>query len=146
MIKKRTSRQDGSVLLESLIAILIFSMGILALVALLGASVKNTTSAKYRTEASLLVNQVIGQMWVGDKTALATDYGSATSGAKYTAWKDQVAEALPGIVDAIEEPAVDGVNLPVIEVDGNQVTVRVFWQAPGDVDPHNYFAVTQIHD
>lgn len=138
MMKSRTSKQKGSVLLESLIAILIFSMGILALVALLGASVKNTASAKYRTEASLLANQVIGQMWVDDKTALATDYGSAASGVKYLAWKDQVAQALP---------AVAGANLPVIEVDGNnQVTVKVYWQAPGDIDPHNYVAVTQIHE
>lgn len=133
-------KQRGSVMLESLIAILIFSMGILALVAMLGVSVKNTTSAKYRSEASLLANQVIGEMWVGDKTnsVLLSDYGSATEGAKYTAWKEKVEETLPGVGDD---------NAPTIVIDGdNMVTVTVYWQAPGETDQHQYAAVTHIHD
>ncbi len=134
-------------MLESLIAILIFSMGILALVALLGASVKDTTSAKYRTEASLLVNQVIGEMWLGDKTnaTLAANYGETGEG--YRDWKDKVAQTLPGIADAVVAPPVAGQNLPTITIDGdNMVTVTVFWQAPGESKPHNYAAVTRIHD
>lgn len=134
------SKQRGSVMLESLIAILIFSMGILALVAMLGVSVKNTTSAKYRSEASLLVNQVIGEMWVGDKTnaALTSAYASATGGAKYAAWKEKVEETLPGVSDD---------NAPTIAIDGdNMVTVTVYWQAPGDTEQHQYAAVTHIHD
>lgn len=148
MIRISPSGQRGSVMLESLIAILIFSMGILALVALLGASVKNATSAKYRTEASLLANQVIGEMWVGDKTntTLAANYGSQ-AGDGYKAWKDKVVQALPGVVNAVEEPPVDGVNLPTIEVNpDNRVTVTVYWQAPGDTDRHNYVAMTQINE
>lgn len=134
------SKQCGSVMLESLIAILIFSMGILALVAMLGVSVKNTASAKYRSEASLLVNQVIGEMWIDDKanSALISAYGSAAEGAKYTAWKEKVEETLPGVGDD---------NAPTIAIDGdNMVTVTVYWQAPGDTGQHQYAAVTHIHD
>lgn len=126
-------------MLESLIAILIFSMGILALVALLGASVKNTASAKYRTEASLFANQVIGEMWAGNRTnaALIADYGTA-SGDKYEAWKDRVVQTLPGVVEA---------NLPTIAVAAdNTVTVTVYWQAPGEADQHKYTTVARIHD
>lgn len=132
-------KQRGSVMLESLIAILIFSMGILALVALLGASVKDTASAKYRTDASLLANQVIGQMWTGDKTnaTLITDYGTAT-GLPYVEWKGKVVQALPGVA---------GATLPTIAIDANNaVTVTVFWQAPGESGPHNYVAVTRLHE
>jgi type IV pilus assembly protein PilV len=139
-------KQRGSVMLESLIAILIFSMGILALVALLGASVKNTASAKYRTEASLLANQVIGEMWADDKTnaALVANYGTAT-GAQYAAWKTKVSQALPGVVDAAGDPPAGGENLPTIAVDSdNTVTVTVYWQAPGEADQHKYVAVTRI--
>jgi len=53
--------QEGVVLLESLIAILIFSMGILALVGLQGAMVKNTSDAKYRAEATFIAQQRLGQ-------------------------------------------------------------------------------------
>lgn len=133
-------------MLESLIAILIFSMGILALVALLGASVKDTASAKYRTEASLLANQVIGQMWTGDKTnaALVASYGEQ-SGTQYQAWKDTVIRTLPGVIDADASGASSGQNLPTIQIDANNnVTVTVRWQAPGESTPHNYVAVTRI--
>ncbi len=138
-------KQRGSVMLESLIAILIFSMGILALVALLGASVRDTASAKYRTDASLLANQIIGQMWTGDKTnaTLISDYGTGTdpgaaTGAQYVAWKAKVVLALPGVV---------GATLPTIAIDANNaVTVTVFWQAPGESGSHNYVAITRIHD
>lgn len=132
-------KQRGSVMLESLIAILIFSMGILALVALLGASVKNTASAKYRTEASLFANQVIGEMWTSNRTnaSLVADYGT-DSGDKYEAWKERVVQTLPGVAEA---------NLPSISVAAdNTVTVTVYWQAPGETDQHKYVAVTRIHD
>ena len=58
-----SAKQQGSVLLEGLIAILIFSMGILALVGLQAAAIKNSSDAKYRADASYLANQIIGQMW-----------------------------------------------------------------------------------
>jgi len=140
--------QRGSLMLESLIAILIFSLGILSLVALLGVSVKDTASAKYRTEASLLANQVIGEMWTGDKTnaTLIANYGTDT-GAQYLAWKAKVAQALPGVADAVATPPSAAQNLPtiVIGADGT-VTVTVFWQAPGESGSHNYVAITRIHD
>jgi type IV pilus assembly protein PilV len=55
--------QAGVMLLEALIGILIFSLGILSLVALQATSIQLTSDAKYRTDASLLANRLIGQMW-----------------------------------------------------------------------------------
>lgn len=55
--------QQGVVLLESLIAILIFSMGILALVGLQAAMITNTTDARYRAEANYIAQQRLGAMW-----------------------------------------------------------------------------------
>ena len=46
--------QSGVMLLEALIAILIFSLGILSLVALQATAVQLTSDAKYRTDATLL--------------------------------------------------------------------------------------------
>ncbi|MEN3291928.1 MAG: type pilus assembly protein PilV [Burkholderiales bacterium] len=128
-------------MLEGLIAILIFSFGILALVGLLGMSVKDTTNAKYRTDASLLAGEVIGQMWVGDKsnTALAASF-SDPAGAGYLAWKAKVIATLPGITDA-----APGANLPTIAIGAdNKVTVTVRWKAPGESGAHNYVAITRI--
>lgn len=55
--------QQGVILLEALIAILIFSMGVLALVGLQAAMIKNTTEAKFRSEAAFLAQQRIGLIW-----------------------------------------------------------------------------------
>lgn len=55
--------QQGVVLLEALIAILIFSMGILAVVGLQAAMIKNTSDARFRSEASFMAQQRIGLIW-----------------------------------------------------------------------------------
>jgi type IV pilus assembly protein PilV len=55
--KPSATTQKGAILLESLIAMLIFSMGILALVGLQAAMVSNTSDAKYRSVASYLAQQ-----------------------------------------------------------------------------------------
>ncbi|MBI5438475.1 MAG: hypothetical protein HY936_05950 [Nitrosomonadales bacterium] len=57
------SAQQGLVLLEAMIAILIFSMGILAIVGLQAAMIKNTADSKSRVEASYIAKQRIGLMW-----------------------------------------------------------------------------------
>lgn len=63
--------QQGVVLLEALVAILIFSMGILALVGLQAAMVKNTSDSKYRSEASYIAERRIGMMWADPTNAAA---------------------------------------------------------------------------
>ena len=56
--------QQGVVLLESLIAILIFSLGVLGIVGLQAAMIKNTSEANYRADASHIARQRIGKMRV----------------------------------------------------------------------------------
>lgn len=57
-------RQDGVVLIEALVAILIFSLGILGLVALGGQAVGAQSDAQYRTEASGLADAIAGEIAV----------------------------------------------------------------------------------
>ncbi len=130
------SHQKGSVVLEALIAILIFSIGILGIVGLQATAIIDSASAKFRTDASLLANQVVGQMWVDDKTntSLVTNY-SSPSGAKYLAWKSGVVNALPG---ASATP-------PTVTIDGsNNVTVTVWWKRPDESTAHKYEAIANI--
>lgn len=139
-MKRIADTQRGSMLLESLIAILIFSMGILSIVALLGASVKDTSNAKYRTDASLLANQIIGEMWVDDRTnaKLVANY-SNPSGPQYLSWEKTVAKTLPGVTAANS-------TLPTIAIDTNNVvTVTLKWQAPGESSVRNYVAIARIN-
>lgn len=140
--------QRGSILLEALFGILIFSMGILALVGLQASSIKQVSSGKYRTDASLLANQLVGQMWISDRsfTALNASF-SSPSGARFLSWKADVAAALPGVAN--NPPTVT-----IVDVAGSsaatahrQATVTVRWKAATEAaaDPvHSFTLVAQI--
>jgi type IV pilus assembly protein PilV len=131
--------QSGVALLEALVGILIFSVGILALMGLQAQSIRNTVEAKYRNEAAYLANQVIGQMWVDRANLAAYDTAGGANG-NMVNWRNQVAATLPGIV-------VGGANSPTITVAGTQVTVTVFWKMPGaDSVTRQLLVVAQIND
>lgn len=149
-MKMMRNKQRGSFVLEALIAILLFAIGILAIIGLQAASIRNAAGAKYRTDASLLANQIIGQMWVTDKTnaTLSSCFNGpgATSGVcptagtmDYTTWATAVASAVPGISGSANKPSVS-INA------NNVATVTVYWQAPNENAPHNYSTVARIND
>ena len=158
----RASRQSGVMLIEALIALLIFAIGILGIVGLQAAATTASSDAKYRSEAALIANELIGQMWVSDRTQatlLAAFSSSPTAGPGYTAWAwvgtntaspgtqtapalGTVLERLPGAIS--NPPTVAIVQDSTTIVPTNVVTVTVFWQSPNDTTLHNYVAVAQI--
>ena len=131
--------QSGVVLLEALLAILIFSLGIIALVGLQAAAVQQSADAKYRTEAALLTHEIIGQMWVSDRTTavLQANFNSP-GGAAYVNWLARVGGILPGVAANPATVAIDGQGI---------ATITVFWNAPNEpagTMPHQYVAIAQI--
>jgi type IV pilus assembly protein PilV len=137
-LKVLITRQKGIVIIENMIALLIFAMGILGIVGLLAMSTKNVAAAKYRNDASLLANQIIGQMWVDDKTNASLKTNYENGGAKYLTWVAAVSSALPGV-------AVD-VNPPIISINANNVaTITVRWQAPGESTVHKFEVIARIN-
>lgn len=143
---QQPGKQQGSMLIEALVAILIFSMGILAIVGLQATSVKLSTDAKYRSDASLLANQLIGQMSVAapDTATLIAGF-SSPNGADYLTWvASSVQPNLPGVTGArLPTVAVVAVNA------ATQVTVTLRWQAPSEADAstvHSYIAIAQIRN
>lgn len=126
MAKQTHAYQQGAILIEALIAIVIFSFGILAISGLQGAMMKNTADATYRAEASYLVQQLVGNMLI-NPLALARGSSSASS--------------LPGGIISVT---------PVAGGSGGRVNISVTWRVPGEVDTsgnqivHNYQAVSSI--
>lgn len=139
---KMHKQQTGVMLLEALIAILIFSMGILAIVGLQAASITASGEAKYRSDASLLANQLIGQMWVSNRTPATLQAAFQTGGASYVAWAADVQSVLPGV--AANPPTV-GV-LPVVGPNAttSQVTITISWKTPSGSAVHRYQTMAQI--
>jgi type IV pilus assembly protein PilV len=133
----RRRGQAGFSLIEALVAILLFSLGVLSLVGLQVSAVQQATQAKLRSEASLLADKLIATMWVTDRTA-ATLATFNTGGTRYNTWLAEVQAALPG----------SGANAPTVTVTANgQVTVNVFWKAPSEPasNPvHNFVTITQM--
>jgi type IV pilus assembly protein PilV len=116
--------EQGVMLIEALLGILIFSIGILALLGMQALAIKNTTDARYRSEASFLINQITSQMWV-DTTNIAL-YANAGYAPRDN-WVTTVAATLPGV------DVANGINVPTIAIAaGNQVTVTVNWLQPGE--------------
>ncbi|MCV2359498.1 type IV pilus modification protein PilV [Paucibacter sp. TC2R-5] len=152
---------SGFMLLEVLVALLIFALGVLGLVGLQANAVKQSGQAKYRADATLLANEMIGTMWVSNRSfaALTAGFGSAAGGAQYTAWKARVAAALPGaatypplvtIAQVNPLPALvgGGASAPAVGLTpSNRVTITLRWKSPSDPSgdpPSNLIVVTEI--
>lgn len=137
------SAQRGIVLLEALIGLLIFAVGILGLIGLQAASVKQASTAEYRSIAALQANDLISRMWVSDRAAdkLTTQFASP-SGPGYLAWKADWSNALPGAIDPdVSVSTVAGGGTDPIA--SSQVTVVVNWKAPND-EAHQYTVIAQL--
>jgi type IV pilus assembly protein PilV len=132
--------QSGGSLLEGLLAILIFSVGMLSLLMLLSASLVETGNARYRSEASLLASDLVAQMWTGDRslTELRARFTEPES-EDYRRWLAAVHSRLPGTSGTT--------NLPTVSInDQRQVKIQMFWQAPGDGRVHRLLTLATITD
>lgn len=135
---KSNAGQRGATLLEALLGILIFSVGILALVGMQALAIKYMSDAKYRSDAAFFANEIVGHMWV-NRGALGS-YAYDGTGAPPVAidgWVTSIQNGLPGVTAAA--------NLPTITVAGTTVTVIVRWQIPGAADPHQHIMVAYIN-
>jgi type IV pilus assembly protein PilV len=132
--------QRGMMLLEVLIAVMVFSIGILGIVGLQAASIRHVNDAQYRGEAIFLANALVSQMWADDRTAtnptyLDATYGDSGSGSGYAAFKE-MARRLPGTELSGNAPAIKVAPGPTPT--SSVVTVTVFWQLPGEQSAHNF--------
>jgi type IV pilus assembly protein PilV len=122
--------QKGTSLLEALVAILIFSTGVLAIVGVQAKSVALVSSTKFRSEAGLLADRIVSEMWVNSPNV--ANYVYPGSGAVppvlagATGWLNAVTSSLPGATSHPPQIALSNVG------GSNQVTVTIFWQSPGE--------------
>lgn len=132
--------QRGVMLLEALVAVLVFSLGILGVVALQAQSIRHVGDAQYRGEAIFLANALVSRMWTDDRSAtdpayLLATYSDRYNGPGYADFREMVAR-LPGAEQTQNAPQVTIAAGPTPL--SSVVTVTVFWQPPGDPTVHNY--------
>ena len=132
--------QAGVMLIEALIGILIFSIGILALIGMQGQAIRNTTDARYRSEAAFLATEVVGRMWIDIANLAKFDKDYAGTFAARDDWATKVSVTMPGVDLA-------GATRPTIELDTttNEVIVTIIWQQPGETVTRRLQMVNRIH-
>ena len=158
-MSKQTSprgRQQGVMLIEALIAILIFSIGILALVGMQSVAIKNVTDARSRSEAAFLAGELLSQMWVDQSINAVTqlntsnvtvaNYNYGGSGAvppRLVTWVGRVNAKLPG--STVVMPKVTITNATP---NGATVQIQIFWQNPEEASaglaPHSHTVMASI--
>jgi len=149
MPRRDLQGQSGVVLIEALLGILIFSIGILALIGMQSVAVKNTVDARYRTEAAYLASSVVSQMRLD--MANITLYPDTNTGsyAPRTTWRNQVEATLPGInIASVQRvPSISLVPGPTYAGDldaPNQITVVVRWLQPGETQERRFEIVSML--
>jgi type IV pilus assembly protein PilV len=118
--------QRGVVLLEALISILLFSMGVLALVGLQAAMIKNTADSKFRADASYIAQQKIGMLWADPVNVIANLEPAPGT---------DISSMLPNGLRIVTQP--DPINSP------NLFMITIKWQQPGQ-QQHNYITTVNI--
>jgi len=130
--RKPTNSQGGVILLEVLVAILVFSIGILAIVGLQGIAVKSATDARYRSEAAFLTGELMSQIWTDPINVSQYGYpGSGTVPARLAGWVARVNSRLPGGVAPVVTYSANATL-------GEVVDITVGWRMPGEAAGHQH--------
>ncbi|MDP3439160.1 MAG: hypothetical protein Q8R95_06135 [Azonexus sp.] len=116
-----------------MLAILVFSLGILALIGFQAGAVRLSGANMQRSQAVLVSNQIEAGLWGLAPTAIADCAGTYT--AKSTTkcninWQSAL-QSLPAAK-------------AVVTINQQQVSIDLTWQMPGQKDASNHRHVTQI--
>jgi type IV pilus assembly protein PilV len=133
-------------MIEVLVALLLFTIGVLGLVGLQATMTQAQTEGKVRADAANLVDELSALMWaeLGNKATIAnlTNYSTASCGASTacTAWKAKVGQTLPG--GSLKDLTFDDTADTWAENHG-LVKVTLAWTLPNGSE-HQYVATFNV--
>lgn len=131
-------RQRGFTMIEVLVSVLLFSVGILGVVGMQARAIRLSTDAQQRAEAAFLADQLLARMLISDQATASTfnhrasagpncaPTGAASTNAVVTEWLADVTGTLPRAV----------ANEQQIVVSGTEVTVKLCWKNGESDTPH----------
>ena len=134
------ARSRGFTLVEVLVAILVFSLGVLGLVRLQATAVKMSSDARHRAEATWLADQLLARMLISDPATASAFAHRAGAGAAcaptgpnsthplVTEWLAQVSATFPRAAPEAQQ----------IVVNGTDVTVRLCWRSGENEEPRSF--------
>ncbi len=156
--------QQGVFLLEALIGIIIFSIGILTMIALQTTAIAIQADSQYRIEAANLADSMLGEIALNvnrtsgptlqaslanfahrPTTGAPCNYsGSDSADPLVTAWATAInttaTTRLPGSSASMQQILVNtGAGA------FNQVTITICWQSPADAVPRRHTLVSYVN-
>lgn len=158
-------QQQGFFLIEALIAILIFTLGILGLIGMGSTAIAAQSDARFRTDAAILANDIASHIQLNvDRTSLAALQaslngfqhrpignncaftGAASGDAGLLNWLNTVVTVGPGL------PGLPGTGATTQQVlvdtsatAFNRVQVTICWRAPTDTAMRRHTFVTYVN-
>lgn len=155
--------QNGVMLIEALIGMLIFSIGVLAIIMMQAQAISAQSDAQYRTEAANFASQLASTIWLNtartngtvDTASLAnfnhqttagqwcTFSGNPSSNAMVTAWVTRVTQSGSGLPGA--QSNMISVTTDTSANAYNKVTIQICWKAPNDTKARRHSLVTHIN-
>lgn len=136
---KKTKKKKGIFIIEAVIAILIFMIGVLGIIRYQGETILATSQSQYRITASFLADTLLGDVWLY-KNQLAS-FGSSD---EYDNWMNQVSQYLPGIDLDPSSGTRPDVSVSTSANGITTVTITIRWQAPG-ATISNYVVTSTIY-
>ena len=128
--------QEGFVLLEALVAMLVFALGILGMVGLQARMTQEQTSAKLRSDAAYMASELVGTIW-GDLLHADSYRSNNCNGyARCSDWLNKVVATMPSGSSTVTVTDPDALG-------ARDVSVTVIWTMPGG-DQHQYTSVTTV--
>jgi len=159
------SPQRGFFLIEALVAIAIFSLGILGMVAIGSLALNAQTDAGVRTDAASLADELASDIVLNvDRTSLANFQnsllgyqhqpvgvdcvfsGAATADANALAWLNRVSTqgpSLPGLPGATA--ATQQIQVSATAAGFNRVQITICWRGPTDTAMRHHTVVTYVN-
>jgi type IV pilus assembly protein PilV len=106
--------QAGMALIEVLVSILLFSLGILGMIGLQTRAMSFSVDAADRNRAALLANEIASTMWLNNSITVNTSAG--------TAWATRIADT--------SKDGLPGATATVTAVTANTAEITIEWVPP----------------
>lgn len=117
----------GFYLLEALVALIVFAIGMLGLLSLLAGALRASAGATWRSEGFDIAANALARIATEDAAAVSGLYDASANGSGYRALLAQ-AMGLPGVSADANAPEVTFEDA----TESRRVDVVVHWQAPGE--------------
>jgi len=137
-VLRRRREQGGFTMIESLIAMVVFAVGVLGLVAMQAVATRVTTDARLRSEAAAAADELLARMQSANRATVAADF--TTGGSRFNDWVSTrlapVGTGLPG-ADA-------SVTFGAVNADPNTVRIVITWVPPREAQRDSKGGISSV--